>query len=97
MVKAQKCAVTPEIKKIYKLYFNRPLGDQSKLWAPHVICTTCSICLREWSNNRKKSMLFAIPMIWREQKEHLADFYFSKVNVTGYSTKKYVDPISTRQ
>ena len=39
IVIAQKHTITPEIRKIYELYFGCPLGDQDKLWAPHVICT----------------------------------------------------------
>lgn len=87
IVKAQKRAITQEIKKIYKLYFDCALGDQDKLWAPHVICSACSNGLRDWYNKRKKSMPFAIPMIWREPKDHLSDCYFCKVDVKGFSTK----------
>ena len=87
IVKVQKCTITPEIKKIHKLYFDCPLGDQSKLWASHVICTACSSGLRDQCNYRKKSIPFAIPMIWREPKDNLTDCYFCKVNVTGHSMK----------
>lgn len=45
--KAQKHTTKPEIKKIYKLCFDCPLGDQNKLWAPHVICTACSSDLHD--------------------------------------------------
>ena len=86
-MKAQKRRITPEIKKLYQLYFGCPLGDQDKSWAPHVICTACSSGLHDWYKKRKKSMPFAVPMIWREPKDHLTDCYFCKVNVMGYSTK----------
>ena len=87
IVKAQKRTITQEIKKIYKLYFDCLLGDQNKLWASHFICTARSSGLRDWYNNRKKSMRFAIPVIWRESKDHLPDCYFRKVNVTENSAK----------
>ena len=85
-VKTQKRTITPEINKIYQPYFDCPLGDQDKLWS-HVICTACSSGLRDWYNDRKKSMPFAIPMIWREPKDHLTNCYFSKVNVIWHLTK----------
>ncbi|KAF0722496.1 Uncharacterized protein FWK35_00034589, partial [Aphis craccivora] len=61
---------------IYKLYFGCPLGDQDKAWAPHTRCSACSNGLRDWLDKRKSSMPFAIPMIWREQKNHYNDCYF---------------------
>jgi hypothetical protein len=83
--KSQQRVISNEIKKIYHLYFGCRLGDQDKSWAPHIICSACSSGLRDWLNKRKKSMPFAIPMIWREPKDHLTDCYFCNVNVSGYS------------
>ncbi|KAI6651194.1 hypothetical protein LOD99_14548 [Oopsacas minuta] len=86
-VKSQRRPITNQLKNIYKLYFECPLGDQDKSWAPHVICTSCSSGLRDWLNKRKVSMPFAIPMVWREQKNHLDDCYFCLIDITGFSAK----------
>lgn len=85
--KAQRRAITTDLKKIYKLYFGCPLGDQDKSWAPHLICNSCSNGLRDWLNLRKAAMPFAIPMVWREPRDHLNDCYFCRVNTTGFSAK----------
>ena len=85
--KSQKRSITKDIGKIYGTYFGCPLGDQDKVWAPHIICTACSNGLRDWLNRRKTSMPFAIPMIWREPRDHHADCYFCSVNVAGFSVK----------
>ena len=69
------------------MYFGCPLGDQDKSWAPHVICTSCSSGLRDWLNKRKLSMPFAIPMVWREQKNHYDDCYFCLIDIIGFSSK----------
>ena len=87
IAEAQKRTKTTEIKKIYNQYFDCPLGDQDKLWAPHVVCMFCSSGLRDWYNSRKKYIPFSITMIWREPKAYLTDCYFCKVNITRYSTK----------
>lgn len=84
---AHRRKITPEISKIYKLYFGCPLGDQDKPWAPHVVCNGCCSLLRDWINKRKVSFRFAVPMIWREPKDHHSDCYFCAVNTTGYSSK----------
>jgi len=83
----QRRKITNELMKIYKLYFGCPLGDQDKSWAPHIICTSCSSGLRDWLHKRKTSFPFAIPMIWREPKDHVTDCYFCSVNTTGFSVK----------
>ena len=86
-MKAQRRSITPNLKKIYKLYFGCPLGDQDKKWAPHQICTSCSSGLRNWLNKRTSAMPFVTPMIWREPKDHFQDCYFCLVNAKGFSSK----------
>ncbi|KAL4152747.1 hypothetical protein QTP88_000580 [Uroleucon formosanum] len=47
----------------------------------------CSNELRDWLNKKKSSTPFAIPMVWREQKDYYSDCYFCNVNVNGFSKK----------
>ena len=63
------------------------IGDQDKSWAPHFTCATCAMCLRNWLNGSRKSMPFAVPMIWREQKDHVNDCYFCITDISGFSAK----------
>ena len=83
----QKKRITSEIKKIYYAYFGCKLGDLDKLWAPHIICNTCSTSLRKWFSRKIKSMPFAVPMIWREPTNHATDCYFCMTNVKGINKK----------
>ena len=85
---AQRKNITPFIKQAYQAYFKVPLGDQDKTWAPHKACSTCVETLRAWTQGKPKQMRFGIPMIWREQKNHVDDCYFCMVNVKGFNKKK---------
>lgn len=85
--KSQRRTITPRLQKLYQLYFGCPLGDQDKGWAPHVVCKPCSTGLGDWAQKKKRSMPFAIPMIWREPKNHTDDCYFCCVNVKGFSAR----------
>ena len=64
------------VKKVYCNYFGFKLGDQDKPVAPYVCCKTCLENLRDWRNGKRKSMPFAIPMVWRKGKDHITDCYF---------------------
>ena len=77
----------PLVKKGYEKYPGIMIGDQDKSWAPHFSCATCAMCLRNWLNGSHKSMPFAVPMIWREQKDHITDCYFCITDISGFSTK----------
>ena len=83
----QKRSMTDIVKKAYHLYFGIKLGDQDKEWAPYICCATCTVCLRAWLRGTRKTMPFAVPMIWREQKDHVTDCYFCLTNVSGFSAK----------
>lgn len=74
--KSQKRNITPLIRKAYNLYFGCKVGDQDKKWAPHICCNTCTNCLRDCLNGKSRSMPFAVPMVWREPKDHATDCYF---------------------
>ncbi len=84
---SQRKMITMDIKKIYQLYFGCHLGDQDNVLAPHYICNSCSSGLHDWLNKRKTSMSFAIPMIWRELRDHHPHYYFCNTNTTGFSVK----------
>lgn len=83
----QRRSMTDLVKKAYHLYFGCKIGDQDKEWAPHICCATCAVCLRAWLRGTRKAMPFAVPMIWREQKDHVTDCYFCLTNVSGFSAK----------
>ena len=55
-------------KNTHRDYFGVQLGDHDKPFAPHVCCKTCEENLRDWRNDKRKSMLFAIP-----------DYYFRMI------------------
>jgi hypothetical protein len=85
-VKKYQRAITSRIKSLYKLYFQCAVGEQDKTWAPHVCCVRCSSGLYTWFKSGR-AMPFAIPMIWREQHDHLADCYFCAFSIKGISDK----------
>lgn len=87
LVKKQKQNITETVKKLYNEYFMMKLGDQDKVWAPHVVCRTCVEALRNWKKEKKASLPFGIPMVWREQKNHYDDCYFCMINTSGFNTK----------
>ena len=73
MVIKQQLNITDFVKKVYFAYFGLKLGDQDKVWAPHKVCKRCVEDLRNWFKGKKKAFRYAIPMIWREQKNHSDD------------------------
>ena len=87
MVHKQKCNISEFIKKTYCAYFKMKLGDQDKPWAPHKVCTTCRETLRKWTQGKQK-MKFIVPMVWREQIDHVTDCYFCLFNLQGKRYKK---------
>ena len=42
---------------------------------------------KNWRNGKRKSMSFAIPMVWRERKDHFVDCYFCMKNLKGINHK----------
>ena len=64
------------VKRAYKAYFQVPLGDQDKKWAPHIVCHNCEEMLCNWTKGKRKGLPFGVPMVWHEPKEHLTDCYF---------------------
>lgn len=87
MLKAQRHQMTALIKKDYNLYFLCKIGDQDKTWTPYICCATSAVSLRARLRGTQKSIPFAAPMTWREQKDHVTDCYFCLTGVSGLSTK----------
>ena len=86
-LKKQKRNINSKVKKAYKLYFGCELGDQDKKWAPHVCCGSCALGLEKWIQGSRSSMPFAVPMIWREPKDHTTDCYFCLTKIAGFTSK----------
>ncbi|GFT77789.1 uncharacterized protein TNCV_8051 [Trichonephila clavipes] len=85
--KKQQRNIPNFVQKVYFAYFGIKLGDQDKSWAPHVVCSVCVEELRQWFQGKKKSFHFAVPMIWREPKNHSDDCYFCSGSVQGFNLK----------
>ena len=47
----------------------------------------CMENLRDWRNGKRKSMSFAIPVVWREGKDHITDSYFCMINLKRINCK----------
>ena len=86
-VSKQRQRITDFVKKAYLAYFGVKLGDQDKNWAPHQVCWTCVENLRQWTKQKRQTIGFAVPMVWREQANHVDDCYFCMTNVAGFSSK----------
>lgn len=83
----QRRPISKRLKISYGMYFKCQLGDQDKKWAPHITCTRCNSKLTQWLNGKNEHLPFAIPMVWREPKNHVDDCYFCLTNVNGFSSK----------
>ncbi|GFS60196.1 uncharacterized protein TNCV_2827041 [Trichonephila clavipes] len=90
-VKKQQRNISNFVQKVYFAYFGIKLRVQDKSWAPHVVCSVCVEELRQWFQGKKKSFLFAVPMIWREPKYHSDDCYFCSCSVQGFNLKSRKD------
>lgn len=83
----QRKNMTKRLRVAYRHYFGCEIGDQTKSWAPHFCCTVCYSGLTQWLNGKRNRMPFAVPMVWREQKDHHSDCYFCLSNISGYCRK----------
>ena len=71
----------PLIKKCSELYYGCKVGDKDKSWAPHICCVTCVRLLTGWVNGYRQ-ISFAVPMVWKQPKDHSSGSYLSLINVT---------------
>jgi hypothetical protein len=66
---SQKRAITPIIWKAYHFYFGCQIGDQDRSWAPHICCNTCAANLRKWLSRKRRSVPFAVPLVYTTNKQ----------------------------
>ena len=86
-MRGREQAITSTIEEAYEKYFQCKLGDQDKPWSPHKCCSNCAVTLRGWLHGTRKAMPFAIPMVWREPKDHTTDCYFCLTDVRGINSR----------
>lgn len=88
----QSCPITPQIRELYKQYFNINIANQEKCWVPHIVCNSCRLGLNEWYKG-KGHFTFGRPMVWRDPINHINNCYICLTNVAGFSAKtiKYVN------
>ena len=86
-VSKQRQGITDFVKKSYLAYFGVKAGNQNKNWATHQVCRTCVENLRQWTKQIRKTIRFAVPMVWREQANHVDDCYFCMTDVAGFCSK----------
>ena len=87
LLPTHQAKITDFMKKAYHNYFGVKLGDQDKPFTPHICCITCVKNLRDWRRYKWKSMAFAIPMVRREGKDHIVEWYFCIINLKGINCK----------
>jgi len=74
------------VKKRYEHYFGCKVGDQYKSWAPHFCCVTSARLLAAWAKG-SSCMPFAIPVAWRQPRNHVSDCYFCLTSINGVTAK----------
>ena len=79
--------LTDKIKRLYYAYFGCGVVDQDKVRSPHYCCLDCSSKRSKWFSGKKVDMGFAVPMIWREQRDHITDWYFCLTKTKSYNQR----------
>jgi hypothetical protein len=51
------------------------------------LSASCAVYLIGWLKGSQKSMPFGVPVVWREQKDHLTDCYFRLTKISETSLK----------
>ena len=52
----QRCNMTLFVKRVYKAYFQIPLGDQWKKCSSHMVCHNCDEMLHDWTKGKRKGL-----------------------------------------
>ena len=86
---ARRRTITSLLRTAYFHYFDCKIGDQDKSWALHICCKPCYNGLTAWLNGRKAAFNFAIPMVWREPRNHADDCYFCLTNITVFNASSW--------
>lgn len=84
-VSAQRKVISEKTKRYYSLYFGRVIENEQ--WAPNICCNSCEVYLNAWWNGTREHMPFAMPMVWKKQRNHRNDCCFCMTNVSGFSSK----------
>ena len=82
---AQRRTITSLLRTTNFHYFDCKIGDQDKSWAPNICCKPCYNGLTAWFNGKKAAFNFAVPMVWREPRNHADDCYYCLTNITGFN------------
>lgn len=83
--KCQRRPISDNVKTLYQFYFHRPIETTN--FTPNICCKSCESNITMWSAGKRRSMPFAVPMIWREPSNHPGDCYFCLINVVGFTSK----------
>ena len=90
---AHRVKLNSRIRYAYNHYFACQVGDQDKKWTPHICCNRCRTSLLFWLDGKRKQMPFVVPIVWREQSDHVTDCYFCMTNIKEFSRKhKFLTP-----
>ena len=68
----------PSLSCDRRIKMHQSINHQDKSWAPHIACKTCIEHLRQWTKKQRKGLRFAIPMVWREPKDHWKALFHRK-------------------
>ena len=82
---AQRRTITSLLRAADFDYFDSKINDQDKSWAPHICCIPCYNGLTAWFIGKKTAFNFAVPMVWRELRNHADYCYFCLTNITAFT------------
>ena len=84
---SQKKNFTKSVKVAYAHSFVCKISDQDKAWVPYICCKNCYIGLAQWLNGKRKSMPFAVPIIWREPTNQKVSLIFKTHQVQNCTAR----------
>lgn len=79
--------ITNSLKNSRLYYFGFPVSNQDTYWAPHVVCTNCTLVLNYWYSGKNRSVNFGKPMVWREPTNHATDCQSCLTRTFGLNSK----------